>query len=77
MHIALLTLLPTPLAGQNSPLTSGIIIFLVALLRLKRSSYPSTREGCQKANIETFIQLSRYALGEVDDDEKRSYFWKV
>jgi hypothetical protein len=25
-----------------------------------------------------FIQLSRYAPGEVDDDEKkRSYFWKV
>ena len=31
MHIALLTLLSTPLPGQNSPLNSGITIFLLAL----------------------------------------------
>jgi hypothetical protein len=31
MHTALLTLLPTPLSRQNSPLISGITIFLLAL----------------------------------------------
>jgi hypothetical protein len=31
MHIALLTLLPTPLLGQNSSLTLGITISLLAL----------------------------------------------
>jgi hypothetical protein len=31
MYIALLTLLPTPSPGQNSPLNSGITIFLLVL----------------------------------------------
>jgi hypothetical protein len=31
IHIVLLTLLPTPLPGQNSPLNLGITIFLLAL----------------------------------------------
>jgi hypothetical protein len=45
MHTTLLTLLLTPSPGQNSPVTSGITIFLLALSKLS-SSYPSNREAC-------------------------------
>jgi hypothetical protein len=31
MHIALLTLLPTPSPGQNSPFNLGITIFMLVL----------------------------------------------
>jgi hypothetical protein len=53
MHTALPTLLLTPSLGQNSPLTSGITIFLLALRKLKRSSYPSESrlEGVNRQNL--------------------------
>jgi hypothetical protein len=79
MHIALLTLLPTPSPGQKSPITSGIIIFMLALCRFKRISYPSNREGCQQANTGTISSSypDMLLVKLMMMRKSRTYFWKV
>jgi hypothetical protein len=73
MHITLLTLLPTPLPGQKFSTHFRNYHIPIGLMKIKKKEFLSLKQGGMSVREyrDKFFQLSRYAPGEVDDDEKK------